>query len=139
MKIKEANKEHKPLPPLPLHERAMVKHIQELLDQGVSYRALGRAFGVTKNYLKQVQRFNTGRFYFESKENNAKSNKVLRAERADPLTAKLSSPKGAPKFGQAAQAWDWLEGQRLMEAWMADQMAFQEKVQPPLDPTPAGV
>ena len=133
MQIKEANKEHKPLPPLPESELSKLRQIQDLLDQKVSYRALGRAFGLTKVQLKEIQRFNTGRFYFVSAEDNAQSKKVLRAERADPVTAKLSSPRGVPKFSSASDGWAWLESKRLMERWMSEQP------QTPLDPTPAGL
>ncbi len=144
MQIDNINKEHQPLKPQDTRALDKVREVQDLLDAGVSYRALGRQYGLTKAELKSLQRFNTGRFYFGSKENNVHSNKVLKAERADPVSGQLSSPAGVPLFGGPTQAWDWLRRKRIYETFSEDQKKTLANLRhnypnQAIDPTPAGL
>lgn len=136
--------EYKPIDRTHDTVRTKVQEIQDLLDAKVSYRVLGRQYGLSKAELKSLQRFNTGRFYFYSETNNVHSNKQLRAERADPVSGQLSSPKGVPLFGSASQAWDWLKRKRIFESFSQDQKQKLANLRAsfpnqPLDPTPAGI
>jgi hypothetical protein len=128
-----------PLKPLPMQDS--LNSIQQAIRAGLSYRAIARAFGVTKAQVKSLKVKATGRFYFASKTLDHQSNKTLRAELFNPVNGQTSRPPRVPVFYSAPQAWDWLKHQRLLSAMDEDPAQQLENIkaayQTPLDLTPA--
>lgn len=125
------------------------RRIQEMLDKGISYRAISRLTGMSKSDLKAIQIKTTGRFYFVPSKTSVE-NQVLVAERYDPITGQLSSPAhGVRFFSNTAYAWSWLQGQRVLHQFKWDQKKRLDNIRQTYladenvrywpDPTPAGL